>query len=210
MLLQCSKPCEDCGTGRIMENYVLRYIKADSNLSMQAYKVLEDSSEILFKVAFFAPEINPIVPETDDMITEFHRIAAYNGDTVYNRSLATCFPYACFAEGENRFDIYCDKDYNKYSAGVSLNEIFTIHSYNVADFVKNGYVTLDEESPIAACESLIPLTQFNNEKKYLVSSYDIGLFLTVKPTDTIEYKFYFVYSDKSDFVLKDSVMFKKE
>ena len=201
MFLQCSKPCENCGTGRIMENYVIRYINPDSAY-MSVRQSYEDSLDILFEINIRGTIINPVFPENDNMLAEFHKIAADNGDTAYNRPLATCFPYVCFANGESHFNIYCDKQYLEYPAGTSLNEIFLMYSMRADLFVKSGYMNTD-----LIKSRYTPLIQFNEEKPYLLSAtHSLGLVLNRKPTDTQEYTFHIVYSDKTNCILKDSIM----
>lgn len=192
---QCAEPCDTCGDGKIMENYVLKYYVHTDYSSLFVDIPVKDSSGISFETYFYnGIQINSIFPENEEMSAKFREIAKNNGDTAYYRPISTCFPYTCLAREIGRFDICCDKEYAGYSAGTSLNKLFTIYYYSAEEFVRNNYyITPDINTPVRQyCKSL---TEFNAGKYHLVASNHIYLVLNVKPDYSAEYTFTFTYSD---------------
>jgi hypothetical protein len=186
---QCTEPCDTCGEGKIMENYVLKYYSDYSSLFVDIPVI--DSAGIKFESYFYNGElINCIFPQNDNMLLKFREIAKYNGDTTFYRPISQCFPYTCLAREIGRFDICCDIEYAGYPAGTSLNELFTIYYYSAEEFVRNGYYTTPDIKQY--CK---PLIEFNSGKYRLVASNHIYLVLNVKPDYSAQYIFTFTYSD---------------
>jgi hypothetical protein len=194
---RCAEPCDTCGDGKIMENYVLKYYTHTNYSNLFVDTPSKDSFDIKFEVHFYGGElINSILPENEEMLAEFRDIAKYNGDTSYYQPISTCFPYTCLSYEAGQFNISCDMEYAGYPAETSLNELFTIYYYSAEDFVRGGYVTPDINMPIEQyCK---PLIEFNAGKYNLVASNHIYLVLNIKPDYPAEYMFTFTYySDSS-------------
>jgi hypothetical protein len=195
---QCAEECETCGQGKIMKNYILKYYTLFDYSNIYIDTPEEDSAGIIFKAYFYNGKlINSLFPENEKMLADFHEIAKNNGDTAYYRPISTCFPYTCLTSKAGRFDIYCDTIYAGYSAGTSLNEFVTICFYSAEDFIRNGYVSSDINTPIK--QYCMPLTEFNVGNHYLMASNHISFILSIKPDRPALsfYRFVFTYSDNS-------------
>jgi hypothetical protein len=194
--MQCTEPCDTCGDGKIMENYVLKYYKHTDYSYLFVDIPVKDSSGIKFQSCFYNGElINSIFPLDDNMLVKFREIAKYNGDTAYYRHISQCFPYTCLAHEIGRFDISCNKEYAGYSAGTSLNDMFTICYYSAEEFIRNGYDVNQDIKASTVKQYCKPLTEFNTGTHHLVASNHIYLILNVNPDYSAEYMFTFTYSD---------------
>jgi hypothetical protein len=190
---QCAEPCDTCGEGKIMENYVLKYYILSDYSSIFITTPEKDSAGVSFEIGFYNNEaISPLLSENEEIHAKFREIARNNGDTAYYRPISTCFPYTCLSDKAGRFDIYCDREYAGYPAETLLNEFVTICFYSVDEFVKSGYI-----SPDTVKQYCMPLTEFNAGNYYLMASNHISFVLKVKPDYPAEYRFIFTYSDSS-------------
>ena len=196
--MQCTEPCENCGDGKIMENYVLKYTTSPS---IYVFYVGANSLSLKFKADLTGSMLNSMLPEDETELAEFREIARRNGDTAYYRPISTCFPYTCLADEAGRFNISCDRDYAGYSAGSSLNDLCSIQFYSAMDFVAGGYSGSDKIEQYS-----LPLTEFNQGKHYLVSGSKIEFLLPLESEISGKYWFYFTYSDGSE-ESEHSIMF---